>query len=57
VLDTTPAVEATMNPIIAVLALVLMMLLRFGLPLAVVVLCGWIGCRISDRRFARINST
>ena len=46
-----------MNPIIAVLAVILMMVLRFGLPLAMVALCGWIGCRISDRRFARISNT
>jgi hypothetical protein len=45
-----------MNELIAVLIIILMMALRFGLPLGIVLLGGWIACRISDRRFAQINS-
>lgn len=46
-----------MSELVAVLIIILMLALRFGLPLGVVVLGGWLACRISDRRFARIDST
>ncbi|MCO5206379.1 MAG: hypothetical protein M9928_15190 [Anaerolineae bacterium] len=44
-----------MNGLIALLIVILLFALRFGLPLVIVLLGGWLACRISDRRFARIN--